>query len=56
LAHPVVSIYENPTLQKSDFIAVICFEAIGAYLAEAGMSFADIVPINGYVTDLAHML
>jgi enamine deaminase RidA (YjgF/YER057c/UK114 family) len=35
--------------------AVICFEAIGACLAEAGMSFADIVRINGYVTDRAHM-
>ena len=35
--------------------AVLCFEAIGACLAEAGMSFADIVRINGYVTDRAHM-
>jgi enamine deaminase RidA (YjgF/YER057c/UK114 family) len=35
--------------------AVLCFEAIGACLAEAGMSFADIVRINAYVTDRAHM-
>jgi enamine deaminase RidA (YjgF/YER057c/UK114 family) len=35
--------------------AVLCFEAIGACLAEAGMSFADIVRINGYVTDRTHM-
>jgi enamine deaminase RidA (YjgF/YER057c/UK114 family) len=35
--------------------AVLCFKAIGACLAEAGMSFADIVRINAYVTDRAHM-
>jgi enamine deaminase RidA (YjgF/YER057c/UK114 family) len=35
--------------------AVLCFEAIGACLAEAGMSFADIVRINAYVTDRTHM-
>ena len=35
--------------------AILCFEAIGACLAEAGMSFADIVRINAYVTDRAHM-
>ena len=35
--------------------AVLCFEAIGACLAEANMSFADIVRINAYVTDRAHM-
>jgi enamine deaminase RidA (YjgF/YER057c/UK114 family) len=35
--------------------AVLCFEAIGSCLAEAGMSFADIVRINAYVTDRAHM-
>ena len=35
--------------------AALCFEAIGACLAEAGMSFADIVRINAYVTDRAHM-
>jgi len=35
--------------------AVLCFEAIGACLADAGMSFADIVRINAYVTDRAHM-
>jgi enamine deaminase RidA (YjgF/YER057c/UK114 family) len=35
--------------------AVLCFEAIGACLAEVGMSFANIVRINAYVTDRAHM-
>jgi enamine deaminase RidA (YjgF/YER057c/UK114 family) len=35
--------------------AVLCFEAIGACLAEAHMSFTDLVRINGYVTDRAHM-
>jgi enamine deaminase RidA (YjgF/YER057c/UK114 family) len=35
--------------------AVLCFEAIGACLADASMSFADIVRINAYVTDRAHM-
>ena len=35
--------------------AVLCFEAVGACLAEANMSFADIVRINAYVTDRAHM-
>ena len=34
---------------------MLCFEAIGACLAEANMSFADIVRINAYVTDRAHM-
>jgi enamine deaminase RidA (YjgF/YER057c/UK114 family) len=35
--------------------AVLCFEAIGACLAEAGMSFGDIVRINAYVTAREHM-
>ena len=35
--------------------AALCFEAIGACLTEAGMAFADIVRINAYVTDRAHM-
>jgi len=34
---------------------ILCLEAIGACLAEAGMSFADIVRINAYVTDRAYM-
>jgi enamine deaminase RidA (YjgF/YER057c/UK114 family) len=34
---------------------VLCFEAIGACLDQAGMSFADIVRINAYVTDRAAM-
>lgn len=34
--------------------AVLCFENLGAILAEAGMSFADVVRFNGFVTDRAH--
>lgn len=30
--------------------AVVCFEAIGAILSEAGMSFADVIRIAGFVT------
>jgi enamine deaminase RidA (YjgF/YER057c/UK114 family) len=41
--------------ESCDAQAVLCFEAIGACLAESGMSFADIVRINAYVTDRAHM-
>jgi len=35
--------------------AVLCFEAIGRCLAEAGMSFANIVRINAYVTAREYM-
>ena len=35
--------------------AVLCFEAIGACLREARMSFGDIVRINAYVTAREHM-
>ncbi len=35
--------------------ATLCFEAIGACLAEARMTFADIVRLNAYVSDRAHM-
>jgi enamine deaminase RidA (YjgF/YER057c/UK114 family) len=41
--------------ENAEAQAVLCFQAIGACLAEAGMSFADIVRINAYVTDRAHM-
>lgn len=30
--------------------AELCFEAIGAILSEAGMSFADVIRISGFVT------
>ncbi len=30
--------------------AELCFEAIGAILKEAGMSFADVIRISGFVT------
>lgn len=35
--------------------ADLCFANIAAILAEAGMTLADIVRINAYVTDRAHM-
>jgi enamine deaminase RidA (YjgF/YER057c/UK114 family) len=35
--------------------AILCFESIRACLTDAGMSFEDIVRINAYVTDRAHM-
>ncbi|MCK0198958.1 RidA family protein [Ancylobacter sp. 6x-1] len=35
--------------------AALCFRAISACLAEAGMSAADVVRLNAYVTDRAHM-
>lgn len=35
--------------------AVLCFEAIDRNLSDAGMSFADVVRINAYVTDRTHM-
>jgi enamine deaminase RidA (YjgF/YER057c/UK114 family) len=35
--------------------AELCFQAIGAILAAAGMTHADIVRINAFVTDRAHL-
>jgi enamine deaminase RidA (YjgF/YER057c/UK114 family) len=35
--------------------ADLCFANIAAILAEAGMTLSDIVRINAYVTDRAHM-
>lgn len=35
--------------------AELCFANIEAILAEAGMGLADVVRINAYVTDRAHM-
>lgn len=34
--------------------AIVCFENIKAILAEAGMTFADVVRFNAYVTDRAY--
>jgi 2-iminobutanoate/2-iminopropanoate deaminase len=34
--------------------AVLCFENIGAILADAGMNFADVVRFNAFVTDRAY--
>lgn len=35
--------------------AELCFSNIAAVLAEAGLSLKDVVRINAYVTDRAHM-
>ena len=35
--------------------AEVCFENIAAILAEAGLTFADVVRINAYVTNREHM-
>jgi enamine deaminase RidA (YjgF/YER057c/UK114 family) len=35
--------------------ADLCFKAIGEILASAGMGFKDIVRINAFVTDRAHL-
>jgi 2-iminobutanoate/2-iminopropanoate deaminase len=39
------------TPEGAEAQAQLCFSAIGAILAEAGMGFADIVRLNAYVTD-----
>ena len=41
--------------ESAEAQAVLCFKAISACLAEAGMSVGNIVRINAYVTDRAHM-
>jgi enamine deaminase RidA (YjgF/YER057c/UK114 family) len=41
--------------ESAEAQAVLCFEAIGACLSEVKMSFADIVRINAYVINRAHM-
>jgi len=35
--------------------AEVCFRNIAAILAEAGMTMADVIRINAFVTDRAHM-
>jgi enamine deaminase RidA (YjgF/YER057c/UK114 family) len=35
--------------------AELCFANIAAILAEAGMTLSDVVRVNAYVTDRAHM-
>jgi enamine deaminase RidA (YjgF/YER057c/UK114 family) len=35
--------------------ADLCFQAIGAILAEAGMSFADLIRLNAYVTSAEYL-
>lgn len=41
--------------ESAEAQADLCFAAIGHMLADAGMSAADIVRINAFVTDRAHM-
>jgi enamine deaminase RidA (YjgF/YER057c/UK114 family) len=41
--------------ESAEAQADLCFAAIGHMLADAGMSSADIVRINAFVTDRAHM-
>jgi enamine deaminase RidA (YjgF/YER057c/UK114 family) len=48
--HPDDSIPESAEAQ-----ADLCFANIGVILADAGFTLADIVRINAYVTDRAHM-
>jgi enamine deaminase RidA (YjgF/YER057c/UK114 family) len=46
---------DNTIPESAEDQAILCFEAICACLAEADMTFADIVRINAYVTDRAFM-
>jgi enamine deaminase RidA (YjgF/YER057c/UK114 family) len=41
--------------ESAEAQAEICFAAIAACLKEAGMSPCDVVRLNAYVTDRAHM-
>ncbi len=41
--------------ESAEAQADLCFAAIGHMLADAGMTSADIVRINAFVTDRAHM-
>lgn len=41
--------------ESAEAQADVCFANIAAILAEAGMGLADIVRLNAYVTDRAHM-
>jgi enamine deaminase RidA (YjgF/YER057c/UK114 family) len=47
---PDEQVPEDPGAQ-----AELCFRAIGEILNEAGMGYGDIVRINAFVTDRAHM-
>lgn len=41
--------------EEAEAQAALCFDNIGAILSEAGMDFGDIVRVNAYVTDRAHL-
>lgn len=47
---PDLSIPEGAAAQSR-----LCFDNIGRILGEAGMGFSDVVRINAFVTDRAHM-
>jgi len=47
---PDGTVPEGPEAQ-----AALCFAACGAILAEAGMGAGDVIRINAFVTDRAHM-
>jgi enamine deaminase RidA (YjgF/YER057c/UK114 family) len=46
---------EDRVPESAEEQAVLCFEAIGLCLAEAGMGFPDLVRINAFVTDRTYM-
>lgn len=41
--------------EEADAQAELCFSNISAILADAGLTLADVVRINAYVTDRAHL-
>ncbi|MEI8146833.1 MAG: RidA family protein [Alphaproteobacteria bacterium] len=41
--------------ESTEAQAELCFQAIGVMLTDAGMGFEDVVRINAFVTDRAHM-
>ena len=46
---------DGTTPDSAEAQAELCFQAIGAILAEAGMGFADIVRLNAFVTERAYL-
>ena len=46
---------DGKTPGSAEAQAKLCFAALGAILAEAGMGFVDIVRLNAYVTDRAYL-
>jgi len=46
---------DGTTPDSAEAQAELCFQAIGAILAEASMGFADIVRLNAFVTERAYL-